>query len=226
MRQRRTIVGVVFVTLLTLCAPAWAQGPGAQPSGSYYPGPDPSARPGYQTHEGMFLRMLVGPSHTTMTTETPFGDMSITGNGATLSFALGGALTPSVIVFGELFASIASRPDVEIGGVSVMSDGSARVSGMGPGVAYYFPGNLYLSGTLAFSRLTAADENGDSVGESEIGLGMNTLIGKEWWVSPNWGLGVAGQIFLGRMADNDAGADNPPKWGVAALGVLFSATYD
>jgi hypothetical protein len=48
------------------------------------------------------------------------------------------------------------------------------------------------------------------------------MIGKEWWVSDNWGLGIAGQFFAGRM--NDSEAPGAPTWETTAAALVFSAT--
>ncbi len=40
-------------------------------------------------------------------------------------------------------------------------------------------------------------------GESSSAWGLTGRfsVGKEWWVSSNWGLGLAGELLLGRMSD-------------------------
>src|SRR5665811_847103 len=69
---------------------------------------------------------------------------------------------------------------------------SIAMQGIGPGIAYYFgPINLYLSGTLALSRFWTYDGNGSRLDTSKIGLSFELQVGKEWWVSRDWGLGIA-----------------------------------
>ncbi|HEX3698627.1 MAG TPA: hypothetical protein VH374_24865 [Polyangia bacterium] len=62
---------------------------------------------------------------------------------------------------------------------------------------------------------------------------MKATFGKEWWVSDNWGLGLAGQVVLGSIKDSKilsgVGADAPvsnASWTVAAFNVLFSASFN
>lgn len=90
------------------------------------------------------------------------------------------------------------------------------LTGVGPGLAYYFPSKIYLSGSLSFSQAPVQDEDGVSIGETDIGVGLHALVGKEWWVSPKWGLGIAGQLFVGSMKDN-AENDDAPTWRTVAL---------
>ena len=93
----------------------------------------------------------------------------------------------------------------------------------GVGLAKYFGGNVYISGTLATARLSVQEDN-QEVGRSSFGLGASVMVGKEWWVSQKWGLGVAGQAFFGRMKDSDS--SSAPTWGTGAIAVAFSATYN
>jgi len=100
---------------------------------------------------------------------------------------------------------------------------------IGPGVAYYFlPGNLYLSGSLLFSQLSESDNgssnnsSNNSIDLTNMGIGASFMVGKEWWVSTDWGLGVAGMLHLAsmKMKDWDARAT------AEAISILFSATYN
>jgi hypothetical protein len=65
----------------------------------------------------------------------------------------------------------------------------------------------------------------DSTGtfESDNGLGAKVMLGKEWWVSENWGLGIGGQVFY---ANCDRGLNGSKDIKTLAYGLLFSATYN
>jgi len=45
----------------------------------------------------------------------------------------------------------------------------------------------------------------------------------EWWVSPNWGLGVGAAFIFGRIGGE---GDPNANWSVAGRGLLFSATFN
>jgi hypothetical protein len=53
---------------------------------------------------------------------------------------------------------------------------------------------------------------------------MNLMVGKEWWVSTNWGLGVAGQIMYMSIKDKEIIEEKDMTF--ASFGVLFTATYN
>jgi hypothetical protein len=115
-------------------------------------------------------------------------------------------------------------------GTSGRAEGqSTDLFGIGAGLAYYMPNNLYLSGTLAFAQLSSGDEdNTETRSETDFGPGLSLTFGKEWWVSDNWGLGVALNLFVARMKDKEAaypGFDKP-VWRGTAVSLLFSASFN
>jgi hypothetical protein len=81
------------------------------------------------------------------------------------------------------------------------SDQELDLFSVGPGVAYYFePLGLYLSGTVTLAWMTMDDKNSDDDSKtrriSDSGIGTSLTVGKEWWVSSNWGLGMASMLHI------------------------------
>jgi len=207
--------------------------PGYPPPG-YPPGYPPAAyqsqpTPGSHHHDGFFLRFLAGFGYTSMGADLGPADTKISGGGGGFALALGGALTPNLILFGELLQSIAVEPKVEVGDASATAqDASASLVGIGAGLAYYLSNNLYLSGTLAFSQISLQDADNQEVADTEFGPGLSLVVGKEWWVSDNWGLGMAAQLYAATMKDRGpavAGGD-APTWQATGLNLLFSASFN
>jgi len=53
---------------------------------------------------------------------------------------------------------------------------------------------------------------------------MKLAVGKEWWVSDNWALGLNGQFAFSSNDDSEeAGA---PNWDTIWFGAAFSATFN
>lgn len=184
----------------------------------------PVEHPTDHAHDGFYLRLHIGPAYTRMSTSDPVTDVVVKGTGGAFGVAIGGSVSKNLIVYGELFDDIAVGPTVEVNGVSndASDDVSAGAIGVGVGLAYYImPANMYVSGTLAMSQISI-QEDGDEIGETDFGPGVSLMIGREWWVSPSWGLGVAAQLFAGQMDDKDGG----PTWTTTAFAIAFSATYD
>jgi hypothetical protein len=81
-------------------------------------------------------------------------------------------------------------PDVRINDAPVASANFAPLAGyggVGAGLAYYLPSvNVFIAGTLLASRITVHTEG---AGRQADGVSFEGLIGKEFWISDNWGLG-------------------------------------
>jgi hypothetical protein len=108
--------------------------------------------PGDETHDGPYVRFLLGPGYTSMSAGEGFAAAKSSGSGPGLSFALGGAVVTDVIVFGELLSNQATKPTTTIG-TGTLKGASAGNGGLGFGVAYFvMPVNAYLSGALTVSR--------------------------------------------------------------------------
>jgi hypothetical protein len=232
-----------------LAQPALAQ-PGTPPPTSQTPPPNypPSPPPGYQTyqpatypavavvparagsrtHDGFYLNAALGPAYANMFTEVAGQELSMSGGGAALSLALGGAVAPNLILFGQLVAHAAADPKLEASGfASETLNGSAAVTGVGAGVAFYvMPVNVFLSGSALATQITISDKDNDEVGETDLGFGLNLAAGKEWWVSDNWGLGGALQFMVASMESKNAVLGSKPKWTAVSLGFVLSATFN
>jgi hypothetical protein len=185
--------------------------------------PAPAYRPaGVHEHDGFYLRLAAGLGYLTNSASSGGSTMKVSGVGGTFGLAAGGIIARNLAVYGEIIGTSASDPSVEMGGVSGTMSGSMTLAGFGPGLAYYLDNNAYFSGTVLFSKLSAADDNGNDAGETDMGFGASLSGGKEWWVSDDWGLGVAGQLMLASMKEKDADY----RWTSAVVSLLFSATYN
>ena len=202
------------------------------PQGNTYPPPPanylPPPPPSFNVHNGFYLRLHLGAGFTSVTgTDAAGSKFTISGGSGSFGIALGGAVAPNLIVFGNLFGTDISDPSGTVDGVDIGTAGSgtnANVSGIGVGVAYYIePMNLYLSGTLAAMSFAFSDSNGRNVYESDVGFGLQGMVGKEWWISQDWGLGIAGELLAASMKDK---TDPSITWTATAFSLLFSATYN
>lgn len=206
--------------------PAYPAYPPSYAHGGYgYPPPPPESMQGYHVHDGFYLRVQTGIGFASLGSTTAGVKTTMGGGGLAFGAAAGGVIAHNLILYGALFETDTVNPDVQVGGTSMASPiGHIAMQGIGPGIAYYFgPINLYLSGTLALSRFWTYDGNGSRLDTSKIGLSFELQVGKEWWVSRDWGLGIAARLGLGSMKDQN----NPDlTWSAGAFSLLFSATYN
>lgn len=174
-------------------------------------------------HRGFFLRMHLGGGYLTSSATDSGNALNVKGGAGSFSIAAGGAVARDLHLYGELVDSVASSPTFSVNGTSGSgNNANYGLVGIGPGVNYYFmPVNAYLSGSLLLARLTAS--NNGSSSNSDWGLAGKIQLGKEWWVSQDWGLGVAGMLLAG---SNPAGGGSTATFTTWSGAVLFSATYN
>ena len=193
-----------------------------------------------ETHDGFFLQFNIGPSAQDWTiTNPPFlpdviDELNIAGSGLQMDVNIGGAVAENIIVFAQFSVNTAVAPEVTLQGGNISAsetfgdDVSAATVGIGGGVQYYvMPAGIYLAGSLLSVQLQLArDANGDGNSEerggSEKGVGLQLRLGKEWWVSDEWGLGIAGSYL--RASIPELGGDE--AWTVNNFAVTFTATFN
>jgi hypothetical protein len=172
-------------------------------------------------HLGFALRLDAGIGY--MGTTASDIDASIKGGAGSFGLVIGGAVAENFILGADLWDTVVFSPTFKQGGVSVSgTDTSLTLAGFGVNLTYYFmPANVYVS--VSPSITTVSLTRGGLSGSTDAGFGMKLGVGKEWWVSDHWGLGVAGQFFFASNKDSGAGS---PTWSSTAFSVAFSATYN
>ena len=196
-----------------------------------YPPVDPfSKAPGAQTHDGVYLRLHVGLSWSSLSAQAGGSTIAYSGNGGSLGVAAGYSVIPNLALYVELLAAGAVEADVSRDrGNSSQSRLGTDIYGLGAGAAYYFGANFFAATSLLLGYVAVTDpEGGTPAFRSDTGLVFEALFGKEWWVSDNWGLGVSGQVILASLAGRnpDATLTVVPSWKATAFCLLFSATYN
>jgi hypothetical protein len=196
--------------------------------------PEAAPPPGAETHDGFFLRMTLGGGPTRATSEVAFfpGDDAVEfgarGRATNFNLEIGVAVTENLIVFGALNESIVEEPSVAIDEFDVDEDDiegdvSMAYVGLGAGVSYYLPLNFYVSGALLVGRLVLET---DELYGTDRGLGIFVSAGWEYFVSSNWGLGVAITAFGANLKDADDANGDPTIFRVRGGGLAFSATFN
>ncbi len=95
----------------------------------------------------------------------------------------------------EMYGNILIDPLVEMNGQEATANGSFSAFGFGVGATYYLMSiNVYLSQILGAGAAEVSAGMG-SVG-TELGFAAHTLIGKEWFLGEDWGLGAAAQLLF------------------------------
>jgi hypothetical protein len=210
------------------------------PPGYAYPPPGYAApraavvkRPGTKTHDGFYLRMHFGIGYGAMSASD--GPQIAKFSGSDISFGLSGglALTDNLVLYGTFLSTGIINPTAQVGGAVINNPNvDIQYFALGGGLAYYLePMNLYFSGALLANQIDLNDTSGGTktqLTETQFGVGFQGIVGKEWWVSDNWGLGLAGELVYGQMKDkhDTFQSGHPPTWSAASFALLFSATYN
>jgi hypothetical protein len=187
-----------------------------------------SNRDKHQQHTGFYLSMGLGPAFGTITSDMGHELIDMSGTGVKFDFKIGGAVKENLILHGTMISTMLSGPSVKssYGGTGKAGDNISITENMliGGGLTYYImPSNLFLSGSLGLGNYSITDTDNSSVnGTTNSGFSMQLKVGKEWWVSRRWGLGIAltyGKTFV----DNTAGNE---KLNSNRFGILFNATLN
>jgi len=180
----------------------------------YQPGPDA------YTHHGFFLSADVGLGGVNYK-----DSLGITGGAANFNLKIGGTIAPNFILSGDLITVDCENPDVTQNkgipgfpaGYDYGNNGDDfSMNLIGIGATYYFmPADIFLTGTIGTGYFKFDDQY------SNNGLAFQAEVGKEWWVSPNWGLGV-GLVLL----DMNAKWNSVETGNGGFLGLMFNSTFN
>jgi hypothetical protein len=174
----------------------------------------------------VFVRLFLGVGRLYASASSGTSELNLKGTGVGLGVAVGGALVDNLILYGEFsFLSVESPTRTIDGVASNTSDVGISSGAIGPGLAYYFPSlNLYLSATVGMSKADTRDRGSNTtIASTDWGFGFSGMVGKEFWVSTNWGLGVAFQYRHAKMRDH--GGDSPFIY-ENDLALVGSATFN
>jgi hypothetical protein len=179
---------------------------------------------GYHTHDGFYLNVSLGPEW--LWAHRKVNDSTISGRGTSLALSAGYAVVRHLVLFGEFYEAQVINPSYQSYGLSDLG-----LHGLGPGLrCYLVPVNLFLSGSLLLARLNSHDENpGDDTRGFNIVSDWSIMgrasIGKEWWLSANWGLGFDAGFLLGWLPEQGMIVGSRSIT-VKGLSLLVSASFN
>jgi len=175
-----------------------------------------------RTHRGFFVRLDGGAGYASSGTSVQGTDASVSGASGALGVGMGGAIVENLVVAADLWGDVAFSPKATV--APLQRPGSAALSliGFGLHLTYYLmPANVYASLTPSVTGVGIVV--GGVATALRSGFGAKAAIGKEWWVSDHWGLGVAGQFLFSCNQEQGAGA---ATWVTLAGGLAASATFN
>jgi hypothetical protein len=209
---------VIGIAIIGFSFSARAQQPLTQPV-------NPVLVPTANRHLGLLVRPEVGLGYYVVSqpTGSSAGDITLSGGAGMFGVIVGYAVAENFILGAHIFDTVGTNPNVSFsnGGSGGTSNTSISLFGIGPSATYYFPSNYYLTATVHLSRLSLTVNNVDTT--LNTGFGARVGVGREWWISDHWGLGV--NVHGGYANNSDP---NPSASAVSSylLGFMVSATYN
>lgn len=175
-------------------------------------------------HDGFFLRLAPGFGWNVTSSETGGTKLELSGVSGLFNFAIGAAVSQDLILHLDISGVSTSDPKLTINGTEQPSNVTSSTTSLaGIGMTYYFPSNFYLTGAVGIAK--SKNESGGNEYSTDTGYGVNIMAGKEWWVTDNWGLGIAGQFLYTNCPDKEI-AGVTPDVKSTSFGILLSATYN
>lgn len=183
--------------------------------------------PDKKVREGFYLRFNTGSGLLSAREKIFETELIASGTAGNFTMAIGRSIAPNTFLIVDMFGSVVLNPSVELEGLAVgrIDDIEMSFANIGVGITrYIMPANFYIAcGVgLATAKLTSDDT---SI-ETELGWGVNAIVGKEWWVSPAWSLGISGQFSYLVVPDEDDDLDVTFDLKTRCISVLFSASYN
>lgn len=182
------------------------------------------AQDGFHEHDGFYLSLSPGFGGGDFQ-ETHFignSTLEMSGGTSNLDLKIGGTVVRNkLIVSGDFIGVRMLSPKTTVGSFDLgRDDGEGQQGLLGLGVTYYFmPVNLFLSGTLGVGGFTYVTS--DTTYHTDRGPGFQFKVGKEWWVSKNWGLGVS-MFFLRQHVSESNDRELDGRF----FGFLFNTTFN
>ncbi len=178
-------------------------------------------------HDGFFLNLGLGIGTTSMDFEIDdyseySGNMS--GTSTLLDIRIGGCPIENLAISFDMSGITMDDPKVDTDNFSGTAKGSYNISAVGLGGTWFMEDwNAYAGGSFFFFGQENLENDAVS-GKVDGSLkGIALRVGKEWWVSDNWGLGA--QLQYNRtnfVADVDIEETDD----YSTIGLLFSATFN
>jgi hypothetical protein len=156
-------------------------------------------------------------------------DMKVSGFGVGGGLLFGGTPAPGLVIGGGTANVVALSPKVTVDGEELedLDDTNLNLSTIGVfGTFYPDPQQgLSLHLMLAYAVLSTSDssEFGDGDDAAANGVAITAGVGYDFWVAPEWSIGVFGRFTYGALKDTDSDLD--VSYPTIAPALLATFTY-
>jgi len=156
--------------------------------------------------DGLFLRLAPGYGQAVSTLALPGQKVELSGATAAADVAVGVVISEDLVLHGTFCGSLMQDADVQHNATRSQLDGDVLGTAYGIGLTRYFmPDNVYLSASGGLGRYELDLAGGRST--TDYGPFFTFSVGKEWWLGPSWGIGIAGGVQYHDYGDPDVDAN-------------------
>ncbi len=180
-----------------------------------------------------FFRGALGVGYGSFSTGTSTGELVLAGTGALGNFAVGVNLHRSLAVHVDACAMSLVTPTLYVGGnersIASRADSTSTLSIIGGGVTFSAPGRLLwasASGGVAVLGVEipgAAADSAAAFGLTQLGWGLNLLVGRDWPIVYNWRVGLALHGIVAQLPDQPF-MGSTPTWTALGGGLSLTVT--
>jgi hypothetical protein len=185
-----------------------------------------------------FFRGALGVGYGSFTSATSAGDFTLAGVGALGNFAIGVHLYRGLAVHIDACAMSLVTPTVRVSGrerpPASRADATSTLSIIGGGLTWAEHGGLLwasVSGGVAVlgveipaAMTTATGGTTPTFGLTQLGWGLNVLVGKDWPIVYGWRVGGALHGIFAQMADQADMGGSAPTWANVGAGVSLTVS--
>lgn len=188
---------------------------------------------GYHQHDGFYFSLSLASGVLDIsgkTSEFTTEKLNLDGTGGGLDIKIGGAIKENVILHANLTSTSFARADIEIDNekTELGNNDLAGVLILGGGFTFYvMPYNIFFS--VNYGLASCIMELKDDKFINNEGFGLDFKVGKEWWVSKNWGLGVSLNYNYTSFDENKNDYNNYNSLGKITsnfFGISLNATFN
>ena len=185
-------------------------------------------------HKGFYLSLGAGPVFGKVTDDVSGSggsySLDMSGTGAVFDFKIGGAIKENLILHATIISNTMAGPTItSSNSSSIKANDNLNVGEamFGAGLTYYLmPVNVFFSGSLGIGNFSIMDNTNSANNVStQRGFSMQLKVGKEWWVSKKWGLGV-GFTYGKTSLTNEPGGGISEKMNSNRFGIVFNASLN
>lgn len=148
-----------------------------------------------RNHSGFYLSLAPGANFTNVKMEDNDGSTTSKGLGAGWDIKIGGTLKENLILHATILMHSVYEPKIYDSSNGLNGATADKIdlfeAMVGAGMTYYTYGNFLLSTSIGLGGFTITDEKKDEDSSSDKGFSFQLKAGKEWWISPRWGIGLA-----------------------------------